>query len=125
MYFIYVTVIILYPCVLRCIILRLTFKKIVKKGVVIQQGMVKMVCSVLCKNSPKETFSNIIIPLTKISEYYLLRLPAGLFEPKLPSTGSFFDRECSYLSLNIYFDDHSWIVCPKSFYSKTKKDGCP
>ena len=99
--------------------------KIVKNGMVIQQGMVKMVCWVLHKNSPKEAFSNIIIPLTKIAEYYLLRLPAGLFEPKLPGAGSFFDRECSYLSLNIYFDDHSWIGCPKSFYSKTKKRWLP
>ena len=107
MYFIYVTVIIQYPCVSRCIILRLTLKKIVKKGVVIQQGIVKLVCFVLRKNSPKEAFSNIIIPLTKIAEYYLLLLPVGLFEHKLPGAGSFFDRECSYLSLNIYFDDHS------------------
>jgi len=89
--------------------------------VVIQQGMVNMVCLVLLKKSPKKAFSNIIIPLTKIAEYYLLPLPAGLFEHKLPGARSFFDRECSYLSLNIYIDDHSWIGCPKLFYSKTPK----
>ena len=45
---------------------------IMKKGVVIQQGMVKMVCLVLLKNSPKEAFFKITIPLTKIVEFCLL-----------------------------------------------------
>ena len=82
-------------------------KKVIKKGVVIQQGLVKMVRSVLLKNSPKAAFSKIVIPLTKIAEFYLHQLPVGLFEHKLPAAGSFFNRECSYLSLNIYFDEKS------------------
>ena len=100
-------------------------KKVIKKGVVIQQGMVKMVRSVLLKNSPKAAFSKIVIPLTKIAEFYLHQLPFGLFEHKLPAAGSFFNRECSYLSLNIYFDEQSWIGCPKCFYSKSKKMWMP
>ena len=79
-----------------------------------------MVCLVLIRNSPKEAFSKLIFPLTKIAEFYLLHLPDGLFEHKLPDAGSFFDSECSYLSLNVYFDDHSWKGCPKLFYSRTK-----
>ena len=100
-------------------------KKVIKKGVVIQQGMVKMVRSVLLKNSPKAAFSKIVIPLTKIAEFYLHQLPVGLFEHKLPAAGSFFNRDCSYLSLNIYFDEKSWIGCPKCFYSKSKKRWMP
>ena len=52
-----------------------------------------MVRLVLLKNSPKEAFSNIIIPLTKIVEFYLLCLPAGLFEQRLPNAGSIFNQE--------------------------------
>ena len=99
--------------------------KNVNTGVVIQQGIVKMVRSVIRKNSSKEVFSNIIIPLTKVAKFYLLRLPVGLFEHRLPAAGSFFNLECSYLSLNIYFDDHSWIGCSKSCYFKTKKKWVP
>ena len=100
-------------------------KKIVKKGIVIQQGIVKMVRSVLIKNSPKEAFSKLIVPLTKIAEFYLLHLPEGLFEHKLSDAGSFFDCECSYLSLNIYFDNNSWNGCPQLFYSKSQKKWFP
>ena len=99
--------------------------KIVKKGVVIQQGIVKMVRLVLLKNSPKEAFSKLIIPLTKIAEFYLLHLPEGLFEHRLPGAGSFFNSECSYLSLNIYFDENSWSGWPKLYYSMTRKKRLP
>ena len=95
--------------------------KIMNNGVVVQQGIVKMVRSVLLKNSPKEAFSNLVIPLSKIAEFYLLQLPKGMFERRLPNAGSFFNSECSYLSLNIYFDGNSWTGCPALFYSKQKK----
>ena len=80
-----------------------------------------MVRSVLLKNSPKEAFSKLIIPLSKIAEFYLLQLPKGMFERCLPNAGSFFNSECSYLSLNIYFDGTSWTDCPTLFYSKQNK----
>ena len=95
--------------------------KITNNGVVVQQGIVKMVRSVLLKNSPKEAFSKLIIPLTKIAEFYLLQLPKGMFERRLPNAGSFFNSECSYISLNIYFDGTSWTDCPTLFYSKQNK----
>ena len=98
--------------------------KIVKKGVVIQQGIVKMVRLVLLKFFPKEAFSKFIITLSKNIEFYLLLLPKGLFEHRLPGAGSFFNSECSYLPLNIYFDENSWSGCPKLYYSKTRKNGC-
>ena len=82
--------------------------KIVKKGVVVQRGIVKMVRSEVPKNSPKEAFSKLIIPLTKIAEFYLLQLPKGMFDKRLPNAGSFFNNECSYLLLNTYFDNQSW-----------------
>ena len=61
--------------------------KIVKKGVVTQQGMVKMVCLVLLKNSLKKVFSKLLIAFAKIAEYYLLHLPDDLFEHRLPNAG--------------------------------------
>ena len=99
--------------------------KIVKKGVIVQPGIVQMVRSNVAKNSPKEAFSKLIIPLTKIAEFYLLQLPKGLFDKKLPNAGSFFNNECSYLSLNIYFDDHSWQGCPSLYFSKKRKKWLP
>ena len=99
--------------------------KIVKKGVVVQQDIVKMVHLVLLKNSPNKAFSKLIIPLTKIAEFYLLHLLKGLFEHRLPGAGSFFNSECSYLSLNIYCDENSWSSCPKLYHSKTRKKWLP
>ena len=87
MCFIYVTVIILYPCVWRYIILCSTLIQNCKKGVVIQQSMVRMVCLVLLKNSLKKVFSKLLIAFAKIAEYYLLHLPDDLFEHRLPNAG--------------------------------------
>ena len=96
---------------------------IIKKGVVVQQSIVKMVPSVLLKNSSKEAFSKLIIPLKKNSEFYLLQLPKEMFEHRLPNTGSFYNSKYSYLSLNIYFNGHSWTGCSTLFYSKQKRNG--
>ena len=63
--------------------------KITKNCVVVQQGIVKMVRSVLLKNSPKEAFSKLTIPLTKIAEFNLLQFPKGMFQHRLPNAGSF------------------------------------
>ena len=99
-------------------------KKIQKAGVIIQQGMVRMVCSVLIKNSPQAAFSQLIIPLTKIAKFYLFHLPKGVFEQRLSATGFFLDSERSYLLLNIYFNKNSWEGCSKLYYSKIHKNGC-
>ena len=99
--------------------------KIMKNGVVIQQGIVKMVHSVLLKNSTKEAFSKLIIPFTKIAKFYLLQLPKEMFEHRLPNAELFFNSQCSYLSLNIYFDGNSWTGCPTLFYSKQRDKWLP
>ena len=95
-----------------------------KQGVVIQQGIAKMVCLVLIKDSPKDAFIELINPLTKITQLYLPHLPEGLFDHQSPSAGLFFDSEYLYLSLNIYFGENKWEGCPKLYYSKTKNIFC-
>ena len=63
-----------------------------------------MVRSVYIVGSAKQAFDTIVIPCAKITEYYLKRLPDDLFPKRMKGAGSFFDLECSYLSLNFYWN---------------------
>ena len=91
-----------------------------KTGKIIQPGEVQMVRSVYIVGSAKQAFDTIVIPCAKITEYYLKRLPDDLFPKRMKGAGSFFDLECSYLSLNFYWKKDSWFGCWNKYWSKGK-----
>ena len=85
-------------------------------GETIQPGEAQMVQ--LVAGEPKTAFNNIVVPLTKIIEYYLKLLPEDLFPKRIEEAGMLFDLEFSHVSLNFYWKDESWEGCHNEYFTK-------
>ena len=79
-------------------------------------GSVRLVRTLVMKDSAQESFLSIILPLTKMLEYILQNLPEELFENKLSSVKTLYDTACTYISLNMFWGTSTDDRLPKIYY---------
>ena len=85
-----------------------------------QYGSVKLVHSNVKTGTATEAFLCVILPLTKMLEHILQKLPEELFKNKLGSIKTLYDTACTYISLNLFWGASTDDRLPKMYYTRKR-----
>ena len=88
---------------------------------VIECGSILLCLSQNEKRPVVKAYYSIVIPLMKITEHYLRHLPPHLFPRINQWIKTYFDNECSYISLNVYWHPSAHKDLPNSYWRRKGK----
>ena len=88
---------------------------------VIECGSILLCLSQNEKRPVVKAYYSIVIPLMKITEHYLRHLPPHLFPRINQWIKTYFNNECSYISLNVYWHPSAHKDLPNSYWRRKGK----